>query len=771
MKKTDAIFLLLTGMLLFLVVSVQAHDFFEEGEQNPPSDIVVMDEMDLITLNGRSFNTQRDPLSLFNQAAPPAEGGTLQIVQFVGPIQDEWLAALQAAGSQPVHYVANNAYLVWADADAQAPLYALSEQDAFIQFNAPLPDALKVSPALAERGMMGEKTAVLPVIIQMVRHGGQAATEAVLADLMVTQSGAWQPIMNFQNRMGTLRAEDITAVAALPDVYWVGLQQPRQMTDEVQGQIMAGSIITTSSYSAIPTGPGYLDWLESYGFSQNPADYPLVDITDDGLGNGDAADAGGDITLRETGLAANPSRIGYIANCTNAPTGQGSGGHGHLNTSIAGGYDIRDGFPYRDDEGYQLGLGVNPFGRFGGTRVFNENNFWDTSACGDTDTNLIKQNQDSGVQISSNSWGCDSCAGEYDAASQAYDMGVRDADLTEPGNQQMVYLFSAGNGSNAATVGTPGNAKNVITVGASENYRPYAVDGCLKGPTQADDVMDIASFSSRGPAPGNRVKPDLVAPGTHVQGTAAPTLFFNGDNICGGINSSYFPDGQTIFTWSSGTSHAAPAVAGLASLYYHRLENSFHLVDPSPALIKAYLVAHPLYLTGYRANDALPSNSQGYGLPDMSLGLDETPRVLLDQAVILRGSGEQWPQTVSVADPTKPVRIVLAYTDQPGAVGSASQVNDLDLRLEAEGETYLGNHMAQQWSVPGGLPDRANNVEAVFLRAGTAGMMTITVTGFNIAGDGVPGNGDATDQDFALVCYNCVTRMSARLYLPVIFSE
>ncbi len=29
------------------------------------------------------------------------------------------------------------------------------------------------------------------------------------------------------------------------------------------------------------------------------------------------------------------------------------------------------------------------------------------------------------------------------------------------------------------------------------------------------------------------------------------------------------------------------------------------------------------------------------------------------------------------------------------------------------------------------------------------------MTGFNIAGDGVPNSGDGTDQDFALVCYNC----------------
>ena len=43
-----------------------------------------------------------------------------------------------------------------------------------------------------------------------------------------------------------------------------------------------------------------------------------------------------------------------------------------------------------------------------------------------------------------------------------------------------------------------------------------------------------------------------------------------------------------------------------------------------------------------------------------------------------------------------------------------------------------------------------DNAEFVFLPAGTTGNFSITVTAFNIAGDGVPGNADTTDQDFAL---------------------
>src|SRR4029453_15559090 len=41
-----------------------------------------------------------------------------------------------------------------------------------------------------------------------------------------------------------------------------------------------------------------------------------------------------------------------------------------------------------------------------------------------------------------------------------------------------------------------------------------------------------------------------------------------------------------------------------------------------------------------------------------------------------------------------------------------------------------------------------------FLPAGTTGSFTVTVRASSIAGDGVPGNGDTTDQDFALVISN-----------------
>jgi Viral BACON domain len=70
------------------------------------------------------------------------------------------------------------------------------------------------------------------------------------------------------------------------------------------------------------------------------------------------------------------------------------------------------------------------------------------------------------------------------------------------------------------------------------------------------------------------------------------------------------------------------------------------------------------------------------------------------------------------------------------------------------GQVYKGNVFSGPNSIAGGAPDGKNNVESVFLPAGLSGEFLVTVKSANIAGDGVPGNNDTTDQDFALVIYN-----------------
>jgi len=723
------------------------------------SKIQLPQDMDNILLDVYPFNTQVDtfdPIPDRLRVTQP-DGPALHLIQFVGPLKDQWLQAVRKVGATPIHYVANYGYLVWADVNARARLSDMAHAKEFVQFSAPYQPYFKLGVSLNERlaedcgvdSRCPEKETVT-VTIQMYDHAGKEITQKLIDGLLREQISPWTSILDYENLTGQVRVCDLETIAAQPDVFWIGEYLEPERLDEVQGQILAGNLDAAQSG---PSSPGYLSWLDSYGLSPDPDEYPVVDIADDGIGNGTVSS--GDYSLHELGDISNPTRLQYVGNCTSEASGGGPDGHGHINASIVGGYDVAAGFPYRDPNGFNRGLGVSPYGRIAGTRVFDDSGGFDTSACGGSYSGLIKAEQDAGAQISSNSWGCSGCAGTYDASSQAFDVGVRDADLTEPGNQELIFVFAAGNdGPGAGTVGTPGNGKNMITVGASENDRSSDedgdwTDGCGVGPTEADNAMDVVDFSSRGPAPGGRVKPEVIAPGTHIQGTASTHSSYNGSGVC----DQYRPSGQTIFAASSGTSHSTPAVAGVISLYYHWLENEYG-ITPSPALMKAYLIAHPTYLTGVDANDDLPSYDQGYGMPNLTLGFDGALRYLLNQTEIFDNTGEDWIYSAQIADPGKPVRVVLAYTDEAGAIGASPEVNNLDLEVTVGGETYLGNNFSGQWSVSGGSADADNNYEAVFLPAGASGQIDVRIIASNIAGDGVPNVGDATDQDFALVVYN-----------------
>ena len=727
-----------------------------------PDGVRVLHDADRLLLGRWAFDTRAgipQPPPGWSRLRESEEGRALSVVQFIGPIRQAWLEEIERLGAQPVHYVANNGYLVWADAPARAQLAALAERRSSLQFSALFQPFFKLGPVLDgqhRKAVGGDQ--IVPVRIQMVRHAQQHVTADQIDALAVRRIADWSPVLGFRNARFQVRMGDIQRIAEMPDVYWIERDMPRELGDEVQNQVLAADLVPDNSE---PLGPGYLAFLGGLGFATDPTQYPVVVIVDDGVGDG-TTDTG-DPTLHESGQAGNPSRVSFNTDCTSAGSAQSVGGHGHINTSIVGGFDERAGFPFRDPDGFQRGQGVNPYTRLAGTRVFSPG--FSQANCGNSDTGLIQHTWQQGAQISTNSWGCSGCAGSYDDSSQAFDAGIRDADPSAAGNQELLHLFAAGNsGSASGTVGTPGNGKNMLTVGASENARPDDedgnwTDGCAIGPTGADNVMDVIGFSSRGPAPGNRVKPETIAPGTHIQGTASTSANFNGSSVC----DEFRPSGQSVFAASSGTSHSTPAVAGLASLTWWWLENapgvlpaeSAVIGTPSPALIKAYILAHPTYLTGVSANDTLPSNVQGYGMPDMSQMFDDALKVVVNQDVVFDASGESWELIVSAGDPTRPVRVMMAYTDQPGAVGTSPQVNDLDLVVDAGGQQYLGNVFSDQWSTTGGSADSQNNYEAVFLQPGTASALTITVSAFNIAGDGVPEFGDGTDQDFALVCYNC----------------
>lgn len=683
----------------------------------------------------------------------PTQSG-LRLVQFSGPIQDEWYTAISKAGLEIITYIPDYAYLVWGDDAAIKELQAVVP----VRWSGVYQPLYALDPQLAQTA---QSTAEVEAIVQL--YDQPAADETIKTILaQATELRAPYTVLDYRNLGVRIASDQLNWLTSLPDVVNVESYPHYQKMDEIQGQILAGNL---NAGGTQPAAPGYIAWLsDTIGLPTDPNVYPIVDVTDDGIDNGTAIPIHADFWTSGITLSPSVDRLIYNYNWSTDATANGVDGHGNINASIVAGYNDKTGFPYEDVSGatanYNFGLGINPFGRVAGSKVFNNGGAWGATA---SNSAIVSNSYALGARISSNSWGCGgtNCPGApYTTDSQEYDALVRDAQPGSgayAGNQPMIVVFAAGNnGSGASTIGSPATAKNVLTVGASENYRPTATDGCNVATTGADNAQDIIDFSSRGPTSDNRTKPDIMAPGTHIMGAASQATGYDGSGVCGGTVApiQYYPTGQTLYTWSSGTSHSTPAIAGAASLIYRFYQDHFGGQPPSPAMLKAYLVNAARYLTGVSGSGNLPTYAQGFGEAYLGQAFDNVPRYVIDQSYVFSNTGQVYQVQGAVSDTSQPFRVTLAWTDAPGATTGNAYVNNLDLAVTIGGNTYRGNVFNGSTSTTGGAADARNNVESVFLPIGTSGNYTVVITATNIAGDGVPDNGDPTDQDFALVIYN-----------------
>jgi len=717
---------------------VIVNEAFVAGGREALRSMQVADDMDRIVVNGYLLDTsdpqllsQGLPADLRQQKMADALKGNyapvagLYIVQFLGPIRGEWLAALEDTGVRIVSYIANNAYIISADSRAAFGVWQLKNQHRFVQYVGDYEPAFKLRPEMSAAREQGNSAYTRVTVQFLAGPGAEPEVESLKRNAV--QFIGESRVMDYHNVSVMIPVSQLTELARNDNVISIEPHAERRRLDEAQGQIVAGNLTGNS-----PSGPGYLAWLAGRGFNSSQFTSFVVNVADD--------------AYSLTGHPDLPSsRIAFQNNATSQTGAQG--GHGFLNAHIVGGFNSGTGSTLEDANGFNYGLGIAPWARVGVTAIFGNGNSsptaWENTAYGQ------------GARISSNSWGFIGLY-DYDTNAQEFDRIVRDAQSGVAGLQQLTVVFAAGNdGSGSNTVSSPGSAKNVITVGASENVRPTGADGCGIGNTGADSSNDIISFSSRGPvnsAGGDgRVKPDIVAPGTHIE-AGVPQSNYNGSSIC----NQFFPSGQTLYGWSSGTSHSTPAVAGGAALVYQDFLNK-GLGAPSPAMIKAVLMNSATYMTGTGAGGNLPSNSQGMGRMNIGRAFDTTPRILVNQTQLLSATGQTFQATGSVASGLQPFRVTLAWTDAPGPTTGAPWVNNLDLEVTIGGQTYRGNVFSGANSTTGGTADIRNNAESVFLPAGVSGNFTVTVRATNIAGDGVPGNGDTTDQDFALVIYNANT--------------
>jgi hypothetical protein len=623
----------------------------------------------------------------------------LHLVQFDGPIPDGALAQLRDSGLEPVQYVYPNTYIAWGRGADRAML----DGQRSIRWTGDFAPAFRVRPELRDRP--GEQ---LDVNVLIYRGADADAVVEAVSRLAGEPTGRLKVNEKLEMVGFKLAGELMQAAASIPGVYSIQLQsRDWSSRAEVAAQINVGNV--DGSNIAFP---GYQAWLAGIGL--------------DGTG---VTVAGVDEGVDDT----HPDLAASVVSCTGDSCSIVKSTHGTHTAGII----VGDGTTARlDANGFLRGLGVAP-----GAGLVPQRYATYLLQPGGL-LSLMTDSQKNGALVSNNSWGVSVIPQGYDADTLLVDVGVRDADPVWPGLQPLTYVQAINNGSGGTTTqGSPDEAKNIITVGSTWAIATFSED-------PSPDIDSLSENSGHGPAMDGRAIPHIVAPGCRVDST--------------------YPD------WGEGPEHnrlcgtsmAAPQVSGAVALFIEHYRNlPDYTADPSPALVKAALLPVAHDLAGNTDADGVvmnhrPDSKQGWGRLNLPALVDSPAGSVIyyDQHRIFEETAEEWLREVTPVDPAEPMRIMLVWTDAPGhGLGGPTPAwnNDLDLVVEAGGSTYLGNVFGPDgFSATGGAADPRNNAEAVFLELPPTDV-TIRVQATNINSNGVPEFNDETDQDFALVCYNC----------------
>ena len=474
---------------------------------------------------------------------------------------------------------------------------------------------------------------------------------------------------------------------------------------EMSNQICAGNYDGETNLAF----PGYAAWLS--GLSLDGAGVIMANV-DEGVDESHA------------------DLAGRMLPCVGTTcSGAGGSSHGTHTAGIMGG-DGSSGV--LDAYGFLRGQGVAP-----GAQMIEQDYYPHYFSIANGLLELMKESSVNGAVLSSNSWGPAGSPQGYDNDTYQVDVGVRDAVNDVAGNQPLTYVLAIMNGyGDVSTQGSPDEAKNIIAVGAT--YLAWGTGA------QRTNINSLGQVSAHGPALDGRHLPHLVAPGHSVDSTGT-----------GG--------GHLL---QSGTSMACPHVAGAAALFIERYRGLTGS-DPSPALIKAAMLPVCHDLNGEADADGVAmghpfDSKQGWGRLNLAAMLDPPAESVLyfDDPLVFDDSGESWSIELEPVDPAQPVRMMLVWTDAPGhGLGGSTPAwnNNLDLVVEAGDDEYLGNSFGTGgYSAPNeeSSADIMNNTEGVFLGPTPPAAFTVNVEATDINSDGIPGTGDGTDQDFALVVYN-----------------
>jgi len=634
------------------------------------------------------------------------------IIQFTGPVRQEWKDAIAKLGGQIGGYLPDYAYLVHFDAASRV----LAEDYAFVRWIGAYEPAYRVSADVDYNETRSYRVLTLP----WADTTSLAQTVASIDPLSRQYEGGFVAVLN---------GSQVAQAARLPGVLWIEPLYLQQLHNDVGGgNIMNGSAAWSSGY----TGSGV-----------------VIAVTDTGLDTGNAAAIHQDFAGRVAQISSWPvvyANYGNGFEISNPNANDGASdvdsGHGsHVTGSVAGsgaasGGQIK-GLAYQATITFQAVEQWTTWAVPSTNRC--PNGYYLTGIPDDVRT-LLNQVYGWGARVQNNSWGGGQF-GVYDSQASYFDDFVHS-------HPDMVVVVSAGNSGTDAenngfvdvnSISSPGTAKNLITIGASDNERssggiatrtwgqvwPSDFNAAPTGTDFTSDTrQELAAFSSRGPMNDGRIKPDLVAPGTNILSVRSSLASSNG---WGSYNSYYM--------YMGGTSMASPLSAGAAAQvrdYYLTAESH----SPSAALIKATLINTAVDISGYNntsqeAGMPIPNNHEGWGLINVGAATASGNRTFVDNTTGIGSGTASYQYTVAAGTPFK---ISLVWSDAPATSSSGlALVNNLNLRVTGPGGVvYLGNVFAGGWSQAGGSADAVNNVECVYVQNPAAGLWTVEVIGANI---------------------------------------
>jgi subtilisin family serine protease len=666
------------------------------------------------------------------------------LVQFVGPIKEEWVRGVKRAGGEPRQLWGNFVFVVRAGDAAIAKIAALP----YVRWTGHLPyeerlaesvrkelegsdaDVLprtRLLPRVYTVEFFGEKD-IAPALPKVKKLGVKILVEEPKGKILVVETS-------------DKKAERQKQIKGLSTVH--GVRKIRQRAVKRPSNNVAAGLMRTAASMGSP-GLGLSGKGETIG------------VCDTGLDTGNPASIHPDFVGRVASIKSYPMTSDLAPYVTNPGGDDGpadlDSGHGtHTSGSVLGSGVSSAAIP---------GLGSPIRGlAYGAKLVFQAveqeckwKNPADIQKYGryllvgiPADLkNLFSDAYSKGARIHSNSWGGGD-PGSYDDQCGALDQFVWE-------HKDFCVVAAAGNDGTDSdgdgridpmSVSSPGTAKNCITVGACENRRPD-FDGetygewwprdfpvaPFKADPMADDPNEIVLFSSRGPTKDKRFSPDVVAPGTFVLSTRSTMIAPNNKAWAA------FPASKLYF-FMGGTSMAAPLVSGAVAVLREYLRKEKKISNPSAALLKAALIAGAVRLAGYGPAGAVVDNHQGYGRVSLDGVIAPQARASSRFTEGRPGlkTGQLSSSKLTVKSNGRPLRIALAWSDPPGP----TLVNNLNLIVTApDGRKFVGN---QRRNGPPAL-DATNNAELVHIEKPAAGVWRVDVVGSNVA---------RGPQDFALV--------------------